>query len=583
MKKKLIQDRHKYILSLIGQQKFSFLAAIFFMLIMAMTNACVAFLVKPLIDDIFVTNNVTMLKLLPILIVSLYFIRGFSMYGQEYFMVYVGKSIILKLRNKLYDHIQDQSLSFFYRETTGALMSRITNDINLITGMVSSAVTGTLRDIFSVLALIVVIFYRDWQMAIIALVILPLAFYPVVQFGRRIRRVSTKTQEANASLGAFLFETLAGNKIVKAFGMENYEKKRFKEQTDNVFRLEMKVVVTNAMTSPLMEFMGGAAMAFVIWYGGFAVMSGYSTAGNFFSFLTAVMMLYEPIKKLSKVNNVIQQGMSAVDRVFDIIELDKDIKECENPVTIPLKPHTVEFKDVFFEYDKDESVLNNINIKVETGEVVALVGMSGGGKSTLINLIPRFYDVKSGSVLIDGKDVKDASIESLRKQIAIVTQEPILFNDTIKNNIMYGKQDATDEEIIDASKAAYAYDFIQELPDKFDTVIGESGSRLSGGQKQRLSIARALIKDAPVLILDEATSALDSEAEKVVQKALENLMKGRTTFVIAHRLSTIAYANRILVIVNGDIVEEGTHKELIDKEGEYFKLHNMQFNEDQES
>lgn len=580
MKNNLLQDRHKYILSLIREQKFCFFAAIFFMLIMASTNACVAFLVKPLIDDIFVTNNVSMLKLLPIIIVSLYFIRAFSMYGQEYFMVFVGKSIILKLRNKLYDHIQDQSLSFFYSETTGALMSRITNDINLITGMVSSAVTGTLRDIFSVLALIVVIFYRDWQMAIIALVILPLAFYPIVKFGRRIRRVSTKTQEANATLGAFLFETLSGNKIVKAFGMENYEKRRFKEQTDKVFKLEMKVVVTNAITSPLMEFMGGTAMAFVIWYGGFAVMSGYSTAGNFFSFLTAVMMLYEPVKKLSKVNNVIQQGMSAVDRVFDIIELENDIEECENPVKIPLKPHRVEFKDVSFEYDKDDSVLNNINIKVETGEVVALVGMSGGGKSTLINLIPRFYDVKKGSVLIDDTDVKHASIKSLRNQIAIVTQEPILFNDTIKNNIMYGRRDATEVDIIEAAKAAYAYDFIQELPNQFDTMIGESGSRLSGGQKQRLSIARALIKNAPILILDEATSALDSEAEKVVQKALENLMKGRTTFVIAHRLSTIAYANRIVVIVNGNIVEEGTHKELLEKEGEYFKLHNMQFNEE---
>ncbi|MCP3923671.1 MAG: lipid A export permease/ATP-binding protein MsbA, partial [Desulfobacterales bacterium] len=580
MKNNIIKDRHKYIFTLIGEKKFSFLLAIFFMLIMATTNAGVAFLVKPLIDDIFVTNNVTMLKLLPILIVSLYFIRGISMYGQEYFMVYVGKSIILKLRNKLYSHIQDQSLSFFYKETTGALMSRITNDITLITGMVSSAVTGTLRDVFTVLALIIVVFYRDWQLAIVALVILPMVFYPVIKFGQRIRRVSTKTQEANASLGAFLFETLSGNKIVKAFGMESYEKKRFEDQTNNVFKLEMKVVVTNAMTSPLMEFMGGGAIAFVIWYGGFAVMNGYSTAGNFFSFLTAVMMLYEPIKKLSKVNNVVQEGMSAVDRVFDIIELDTDIDECENPVDIKLEPHRVEFKDVSFRYNDEETVLNDINIRVDTGEVIALVGMSGGGKSTLINLIPRFYDVATGSVLIDGLDVKEASIKSLRKQIAIVTQEPILFNDSIKNNIMYGKRDATIEEIEEASKAAYAYDFIQELPDKFDTVIGESGSRLSGGQKQRLSIARALIKDAPILILDEATSALDSEAEKVVQKALENLMRGRTTFVIAHRLSTIAYANRIIVIVNGNIIEEGTHKELLEKKGEYFKLYNMQFNED---
>jgi subfamily B ATP-binding cassette protein MsbA len=339
----------------------------------------------------------------------------------------------------------------------------------------------------------------------------------------------------------------------------------------------MKAVVARSLSAPIMEFLGGIGVAFIIWYGGSKVIAGTSTPGTFFSFMTAVIMLYEPVKKLSKLNNSIQQGLAATDRVFDIIDKESDIREHHNPVDIKPGLHRVTFKNVFFKYD-NAMVLEDINLDVKAGEILALVGMSGGGKTSLVNLIPRLYDVTEGSILIDGIDIRKASISSLRNQIAIVTQDPILFNDTIRNNISYGNHNASNKDIERVAKAAYAYNFIQRLPDKFDASIGELGGRLSGGEKQRICIARALLKDAPILILDEATSSLDSEAETLVQKALENLMRGRTTFVIAHRLSTISYAQRIIVIIGGKIVEEGDQNELIARQEEYYKLYQMQFN-----
>ena len=380
-----------------------------------------------------------------------------------------------------------------------------------------------------------------------------------------------------ADLSTFLHETFAGNKIVKAFGMEPYEKKRFAAKTQRIFQVEMKNVIAKALSSPVMEFLGGLGIAVIILYGGFQVIRGTSTPGTFFSFMAAVIMLYDPIKKLTKINNAVQEGMAAANRIFDVIEREADIKEPEHPVPIPQGSHSVTFDNVSFKY-ADTRVLKNINLKVPAGEVLAIVGMSGGGKTSLVNLIPRFYDVSDGAIHIDQVDIRAAAIADVRRQIAIVTQEPILFNDTIRNNIAYGRRDATPDQIEKAARAAYAYDFIQRFSEGFDTRIGELGSRLSGGEKQRICIARALLKDAPILILDEATSSLDTEAEMLVQKALENLMQGRTTFVIAHRLSTVAYANRIIVLVGGRIVEQGRHQELLDRRGEYFKLHQMQFN-----
>lgn len=567
-------------LSLVKENKLRLFLAMVCMLVIAISTSATAFLVKPVLDDIFVNKDTRMLIIIPIAVILIYFLRGLGSYGQEYLMNYVGEGIIRNLRNDLYNRIQDLPLAFFHKEKTGVLMSRITNDVNIIKAMVSTAVTGSLKDSFTIVGLTLVIFYRDWKMALFAFVVLPVAFFPLVEFGRKVRRVSTGCQESMADLSSFLHETFAGNKIVKAFGMESYEKKRFFEKTLNLFKIEMKAVVARSLSSPVMEFLAGIGIAFIIWYGGSKVISGTSTAGTFFSFMAAVLMLYDPVKKLSGLNNAVQQGLAAADRVFDIIEMETDIKEQKNSVKITRGPHRVFFENVFFKYE-DVMVLKDINLDVKAGEILALVGMSGGGKTSLVNLIPRFYDVTHGAIRIDGVNICDASIFSLRDQMAIVTQEPILFNDSIRNNIAYGKMNATEQEIIEAAKAAYAYDFIQRFPDKFDTNIGELGGRLSGGEKQRICIARALLKDAPILILDEATSSLDAEAEMLVQKALENLMKGRTTFVVAHRLSTIDYADRIAVIVNGRIVEEGKREELIARKGEFFKLYQMQYSNSQ--
>ena len=572
----ITNDKHRRLLALIKDNWFKLFLAMACMMVIALATSATAFLVKPALDDIFFNKDIKMLKLIPIVVVIIYFLRGLGMYGQAYLMNYVGESVIRRLRNSLYDHIQDLPISFFHKEKTGTLMSRVTNDVGIIKGMVSTAVTGALKDAFSIVGLTAVIFYRDWKMALFAFIVLPIAFIPVVEFGRRVRKISTGCQEAIADLNSFLHETFAGNKIVKAFGMEPYEKKRFHEKALNLFKLEMKAVIASSLSSPIMEFLGGLGIAFIIWYGGSKVISGTSTTGTFFSFMAAVLMLYDPVKKLSGLNNAIQQGLAASDRVFDILDRKSEIAEDDNPVEIQSQPHSVTFDDVFFKYD-EEMILKGITLDVKAGEILALVGMSGGGKTSLVNLIPRFYDVSRGAILVDGIDIRKASIASLRKQIAIVTQEPILFNDTVKNNIAYGNQNASQEDIENAAKAAYAHDFIESFPDKYDTIIGELGSRLSGGEKQRICIARALLKDAPILILDEATSSLDAEAEMLVQKALENLMQGRTTFVIAHRLSTIDYADRIIVVVGGHIVEEGKQEELIANQGEYYKLYKMQF------
>ncbi len=357
--------------------------------------------------------------------------------------------------------------------------------------------------------------------------------------------------------------------------MEPHEKKRFKNRTRELFTLELKGVIVRALGSPIMEFLGGIGIAFIIWYGGSGVIKGESTPGMFMSFLACVMLLYEPVKKLSGLNNALQVGMAAVDRVFEIIESESNIQDPVNPRPIKSGAHTVQFDKVNFGYDRD-MVLKDVNLEVQKGEILALVGMSGGGKSSLVSLIPRYYDVLEGRVMIDGVDIRDFAVKDLRREIAIVTQEPILFNDTIRNNIAYGNSAASEEDIVKAAQAAYAHNFIESFPQGYETVIGELGGRLSGGEKQRLCIARALLKNAPILILDEATSSLDTEAEALVQKALENLMKGRTTFVIAHRLSTIGYAHRIIVVVDGRIVEEGTHDELMACSGEYCKLYQMQ-------
>jgi len=570
-----IKERHRIIWRLIMQNRFRLYLAILCSIAIAASMAAMGYFIEPVIDRIFVDRDVSKLVFLPIMVMAIFFLKGIGMYGYEYFMNYVGESIIRRLRTDLFNHIMDLPMAFFHQERTGRLMSRITNDVGIVKSMVSTAVAGAFRDMFTIVGLAAVIFYRDWKMALVALVILPAAFYPVIELGRRVRRVSTGCQEAMAELSSFLHEAFAGTKIVKAFGMEPHEKKRFDRKIGRLFKLEIKGVIVRSLSSPIMEFLGGVGIAFILWYGGSRVISGESTPGMFMSFLACVMLLYDPVKKLSNLNVAVQQGLAAVDRIFEVIEAKSDIQDPPEPKLLQSGAHTVQFDQVSFGYDRD-MVLKDISLEVNKGEILALVGMSGGGKSSLVSLIPRFFDVKRGRVLIDSTDIREFTVADLRRQIAIVTQEPILFNDTIRNNIAYGNPAAAEEDIVDAAKAAYAHNFIESFPHGYDTVIGELGGRLSGGEKQRLCIARALLKNAPILILDEATSSLDTEAEALVQKALENLMKGRTTFVIAHRLSTIGYAHQIIVVVDGRIVEEGTHDELMACKGEYCKLYQMQ-------
>lgn len=574
---KLFGSRGKALFKIIAVHWKRLFFAMLCMVVVAAATSASAYLVKPMLDDIFINKDKTKLFFVPAAAILVFFLKGMGSYGQEYLMNYVGERVIKQFRDSLYERIIDFPLALFYKEKTGVLMSRITNDVNIVKGMVSKTVTSVLRDIFTVAGLTCVIFYMDWKLAVGAFVILPLAFYPIVVFGHRVRRFSTGCQETMADLNTFLYETFSGNKIVKIFTMEDYEKDRFRKQSQKLFRLEMKSAIAKSLSSPVMEFLGGIGIAFVIWFGGSRVISGDSTPGTFFAFLTAVMMLYGPIKKLSKLNNAVQEGMAAVTRIFDIIEKKSKILEPENSFTLKGSSFNVKFENVEFAYDPEEKpALKDINLNVESGEVLALVGMSGGGKTSLVNLVPRFYDISQGKIFIGDRDIREFSLRSLRENISIVTQEPILFNESVRDNIRYGKMDALDDEIKAAAKAAFAHDFIISFPKGYDTVIGELGNRLSGGEKQRMCIARALIKNAPILILDEATSALDAEAESVVQKALANLMKGRTTFIIAHRLSTINHADRIVFLKNGRIIEQGTHDQLMAEKNEYFKLQNMQ-------
>jgi subfamily B ATP-binding cassette protein MsbA len=443
---------------------------------------------------------------------------------------------------------------------------------------VSRALIGILKDLFQVIGLLGVVFYLNWQMATISMIFLPLAIIPVVNFGKKFRQLSTNNQKTVAGVSNILHETITGHRVVKAFGMEKYETRRFAALVEKLFGIISKDIRINSLQHPIMELFGGVGISAVIWYGGHQVIAGQSTPGTFLSFMTALIMIYDPIKGVSNINSPLQQGMAAATRVFDLLDIKPEIEDRPDAVIMPPFRHQIEFKHVNFAYDANAKVLKDINLTVRAGELLAIVGSSGAGKTTLVNLIPRFFEVSGGAILIDGHDLREVSQKSLRQQLAIVSQQTILFNDTVRNNIAYGDLDRSEEEIIAAARAANALDFIKKMPQGFDTTIGESGARLSGGQQQRLSIARALLKNAPILILDEATSSLDTESEHEVQMALENLMKNRTTFVIAHRLSTIQNADRIVVIADGRIVEEGRHDELLTRSGVYKGLHDMQFN-----
>ncbi len=553
-----------------------FVGAIVCMTLFGATNGVMPFLVRFIFDDIFSEKNAAMLYSLPLVIIGTFVARGVFSFGSAYLSEWVGQRIVADLRSELNEHIQKQSLSFFNRSSSGEIVSIVANDVFVIGSSLAGTVAAVMRDTVSLLVLVVVAFWQDWFLSLIAFVVFPASVLPILRLSKRLRGFARRRQVTLGRLTALLHETVQGTRVVKAFGMEEYERRRFDEEAERLRALAMRVVKIRAFTSPMMEILAAFGIAGVVLYGGSSVIEGGRTQGAFLAFLTAVFLLYDPFKKLGSANNALQQGLAAADRVFELLDTEAEVRERPKPLSLPEISEAIVFDDISFRYDVDP-VLQDVTLRIPRGDVVALVGPSGGGKSTLADLLLRFYDVEKGSICIDGTDIRDVSLNALRSQIALVTQQTFLFNDTVRNNIGYGLPGTSDAAITSAARAAHAHTFIEQLPNGYDTEIGELGLRLSGGQRQRLSIARALLKDAPILVLDEATSALDNESERLVQAALEVLMRGRTTLVIAHRLSTIRSADRIVVVFGGRLVEQGSHEELLALNGEYRKLYDLQF------
>ena len=510
-------------------------------------------------------------------IVAVVVSKAICEYFANYWINYVGLAVIMDLRNRLYERILKQSISFFHRQSTGKLMSAVINDVEKIQLAVSSVLADLLRQAFTLVALLCVVFLLDWRLALISVGLLPLVMIPSARIGRKIRASSRSSQASLADLSQLLQETISGNRIVKAFRMERWELERFRAAARRLLQVNLRFIRAHAITSPLMEVLGAVTVVFLLLYARDRIGDGALTTGMFVSFIYALLKMYEPVKRLSGIHNSFQQAVGASAKVFEFLDLPEEVAEKPDAKTLPPFSRSIVYENVWFGYDGGEPFLQNVSLDVRAGEVIALVGPSGAGKSTLANLIPRFFDVSRGRVLIDGHDVRDVTLDSLRSQISMVTQETILFNDTIRNNICYGRPNVAGEELERVARAALASEFIAQLPQGYDTVIADRGERLSGGQRQRISIARALLKDSPILILDEATSELDSESEQLVQKALANLMAGRTVIVIAHRLSTVRRADKIVVLDQGRIREHGTHQDLVRQGGIYQRLHELQF------
>jgi len=535
-----------------------------------------AYLVEPLLKKIFAEKDLFIFSLLPLGIILLFLVRGICRYANDYLMKTAGQMAIQDVRNEIYKRNMRLSLGFFQRHTTGGLMSRTLNDVNMMQSGVGSVVTGVFRDGLSAVSLLGVIFYRDWQLALLSFIVIPVIIYPAQIIGKRIKKLVKDGQGKMGNIASVLQETFSGIKVIKAFGLEEREVEKFRVHNTEYYYYQRKSIKYESLSTPLTEMITSFGVAAVVWFGGASVIAGRTTAAEFFSFVAAMVMMYNPIKKLNGDYNTMQRSIGASERVFEIIDAVPEIVDSPAAQSLPSVRGDVEFRDVSFSY-QEEAVLKGITLSARKGEVVALVGPSGGGKTTMVSLIPRFYDVKAGAVLVDGCDIRMLRHADLLRHIALVDQETVLFNDTIANNIRYGRTDASDADVEIAARAAYAHEFILEMPDGYQANIGDRGVRLSGGQRQRICIARAILKDAPILILDEATSALDTESEQMVQKALENLMANRTTFVIAHRLSTIFRADKIVVMENGEILESGTHAELLEHDGLYKRLYDMQF------
>ncbi|MHB1660881.1 MAG: ABC transporter ATP-binding protein [bacterium] len=568
----------KRLLPYIFPYKKRLIIAVISMTIVSVLTGALAYIVKPLINNIFITKSYAELTLIPILVILIFVVKNIFYYAEFYYIGSVGQNIIRTLRDEVYSAIVKFPVPKLNKIPTGVLIARITYDINIIQKTVSDSVSAVMKDILTIIVLLAVVFYMDFYLAIAVLVLFPIVIFPVTMLGKKARRTSIDTQTEMGSITQFLDETISGLRTVKAYNMEELEISRFKKLSDNLYRFFMRMTKIRGLTVPFVELIGGISVAAIIFIGGLQVIKFGYTPGNFFSFLTAILLLYEPVKSLSRLNNSIQEGIAAGTRIFDI--LDEKPEEIAGKTAMPAEICSLEINNLYFSYDKSENKdLKNINIKIKKGEIVAVVGYSGAGKTTISMLIPRFYEPDGGDIKINGIDIREFNLKDLRNSISYVSQNVVLFNESIRFNIEYGSFNKNLEDVINASKLAFAHDFIMSLPDGYDTVVDESGLRLSGGEKQRILIARAFLKNSEILILDEATSSLDSESEKEIQNALfgsaqnpNGLCKNKIAIIIAHRLSTVKHADVIYVLEKGEIVESGNHEELIKLDGIYRNL-----------
>jgi subfamily B ATP-binding cassette protein MsbA len=564
-------------------QRKRLLLAVLLMAVFAGTNAAVAKLMEPIVNEAFYRGNLHQLYSIAAAVVVIFVIRGWATYGQSTLLNYAGQSIVADLQKRLFRHIIWADLSFFSRQSPGALTARFTNDANMLRGAVSNTLTSFGRDLLSLIGLLALMFYQDWILACIAFIGFPIAVLPIARLGKRMRRVSRSQQQQTGLLATLLDEAFQGVRQVKAHGMEAHEASRVGGTVTALFKLATKAERTRALSNPALESLAGVAIAAVMIYGGHQVIAGGKTPGAFFSFIAAVLLAYEPIKRLSQLNTSLQEGLAAAERVFAMLDAKPAITDRPEAPLLQIRGGAVTLQDVTFTYGGESAALDRLDLDIPAGATVALVGPSGAGKSTVFNLILRFFDPDSGRVLIDGQDLRDIRLNSLRAAIAMVSQDSLLFDDTVRANILYGRPTATPEEVVAAATSAHADGFIRELPEGYDTPVGPRGVRLSGGQRQRILIARAMLRDAPILLLDEATSALDNESERIVQAALQHLKRGRTTIVIAHRLSTVVAADCIYVMEYGRVVERGRHAELLASDGVYARLYAQQFAEEGET